>query len=118
MVSRLKIFRTMIAAPVLCLGLLSAVAVEQRRQVPPPEAETYHAHLKQIIENQVPWFIGPNNRWTGREVAIPEAAQKLLKPNAIISRGYVDTTPTERTGRPRWGNLLLEQCRDSSDMDG
>lgn len=116
MVSRLKIFRTLIAAPVLCLGLLGAMAVEQHRQGPPPEVEQYHAMVRTAIQTQVPWSIGTT--WNATPMPIPEAAQKLLKPNAIISLGYVDNSNIDGSVRPRWGNLLLEQCRDSSDMDG
>jgi hypothetical protein len=119
MVSRVKIFRTLIAAPVLCLGMLGAVAVDASRQQPPPEVEAYHAHLKQIINKEVLYFLGENNKWVGKDEQVPEAAQKLLKPNAIISRRYVDNSITQDgQTAPRSGHLLLEQCRDSSDMDG
>jgi hypothetical protein len=119
MISRVKIFRTLIAAPVLCLGLLGAVAVDASRQQPPPEVDAYHQSIAALVEKEVPWMIPQANpKWTGQQIPIPEAAQKLLKPNAIVSRGYVDNSPSESRGTPRWANLLLEQCRDSSDMDG
>ena len=120
MVSKVKIFRTLIAAPVLCLGLLGAVAVEQSRQQEPPEVDSYHAQIRTLIDKQVPWFIPStsNPKWVGQDIPIPAAAQKLLRPNAIVSRRYVDNSPTDGSRAPRWGNLLLEQCRDSSDMDG
>jgi hypothetical protein len=117
MVSRVKIFRTLIAAPVLCLGMLGVVAVDASRQQPPPEVDAYHAKVKTVIES-VPFFMGANNEWVGKEEQVPEAAQKLLKPNAIISRRYVDNSSNDGQTAPRSGHLLLEQCRDSSDMDG
>lgn len=118
MVSRVKIFRTLIAAPVLCLGMLGAVAVDASRHQPPPEVEAYHARVKQVIES-MPYFLGENNRWSGRDEPVPEAAQKLLRPNAIISRRYVDNSVSQDGFAPvRAAHLLVEQCRDSSDMDG
>ena len=116
--SRLHIFRSVIAAPVLCLALLGGISFENRQHVPPPDVAGYHAAMKQTIENDIPYFIGPNNKWIGKDVPIPIASQKLLRLNAFVSRLYVDNDPSDSSHGRHQANLLLEQCSDSSDMDG
>jgi hypothetical protein len=118
MASRLKIFRSVIAAPVLCLALLGGMAAEQRLHVPPPDVAAYHADIKKTIETGVPYFLGPDKEWAGSDVPIPEAAQKLLRLNASVSRHYVDNDAGDTSKRVRWADLLIVQCSDSSDMDG
>lgn len=109
-------FRTVIAAPILCLGVLSAMAIETRYHLPPADVAPYHAAVKAIVDQQVPYFIGT---WTGKDEPIPPGAQKLLKPNAIVSRSFVDNSTDAGSRRgSRWASLLIEQCKDSSDMDG
>jgi len=117
MVNRTKIFRSVIAAPLLCLGLLAGMTAEQRTHVPPADVAGYHAGIRTLLadETKVPYFI---NRWTGSDVAIPEAAQKLLRLNAYVSRRYVDNDAGDTARRTRWADLLIVQCSDSSDMDG
>ncbi len=110
-------FRSVIAAPVVCLALLGGISIEKQHHVPPPEVAGYHAEMKKIIETGVPYFIGPNNQWIGSDQPVPPAAIKLLRANAVISRLYVDNDSGAMHGK-RWANLLLEQCSDSSDMDG
>jgi hypothetical protein len=120
MVSRIKIFRSVIAAPVLCLALLGAITAEQRTHIPPANVAPYHARIKSLLEDpkMVPFFMGADNHWAGKEVEIPPAAQNLLRLNAYVSRHYVDNDASDRTRRPRWADLLIVQCSDSSDMDG
>jgi len=117
MVTRKKIFRSVIAAPLLCLGLLAGMTAEQRTHVPPPDVAGYHAGIKTLLADttKVPYFMGT---WTGSDVPIPEAAQKLLRLNAYVSRRYVDNDSSGVTRRTRWADLLIVQCSDSSDMDG
>lgn len=117
MMNRKRLFRSVIAAPLLCLGLLAGMTAEQRRHVPPPDVAGYHAQIKALLadEKQIPYFMG---NWTGNDVPIPAAAQKLLRLNAFVSRRYIDNSAGENIKRTRWGDLLIVQCSDSSDMDG
>lgn len=107
----------MIAAPLLCLGLLAGMTAEQRTHIPPPDVAGYHASIKTLLadEKRVPYFLGS---WTGSDMPIPEAAQKLLRLNAFVSRRYVDNSAGTTIRRTRWADLLIVQCSDSSDMDG
>jgi len=117
MVSRKRIFRSVIAAPLLCLGLLAGMTAEQRTHIPPPDVAGYHASIKALLadDTKVPYFLGS---WTGSDMPIPEAAQKLLRLNAFVSRRYVDNSASNTVRRTRWADLLIVQCSDSSDMDG
>ena len=114
---RVKTVCKAIAAPLLCLALLGAMSVEQRRHVPPPDVAGYHLAVKHAIENDVPWIMGPGGKWVGTPMDIPEAAQKLLRLNAFVSRHYTDNG-SGASRRPRSADLLIVQCSDSSDMDG
>ncbi len=67
-----------------------------------------------MVDN-VPYVIG---YWTGKKDEIPAAAQKLLRPNAILSRTYLDNDPARYATRHREASLLIVQCRDSRDMVG
>ncbi len=117
MISRKKLFRSTIAAPLLCLGLLAGMTAEQRTHIPPAEVAGYHSAMRELLadEANVPYFLG---NWTGKNMPIPEAAQKLLDINAYVSRRYVDNSATGTIRRTRWADLLIVQCKDSSDMDG
>jgi hypothetical protein len=113
-----------LAAPVLSIGLLGGIFIEQRTHLKPKDVEPYHTRAKAAVD-QVPYFIGS---WTGQDDDIPVAAQKLLRPNAILSRTYVDSsngTPVATGGATseprspyRTASLLIVQCRDSRDMVG
>lgn len=92
--------------------LLAGMVAEQRTHIKPADVEPYHARARAAIE-AVPYVIG---YWTGKDDDIPPAAQKLLRPNAILSRTYIDTQPSARG--PRVASLLIVQCRDSRDMVG
>ena len=104
-----------LAAPLLSVGLLAGIYVEQTTHLKPQDAEPYHDRAKAAVA-EVPYFIGT---WTGQDDEIPLAAQKLLRPNAILSRTFVDSTPPKdyRSSR-RIASLLVVQCRDSRDMVG
>jgi hypothetical protein len=104
-----------ITAPLLSVGLLVGIFAEQRTHLKPQDVEPYHARAKAAVD-QVPYFIGT---WSGQDDEVPVAAQKLLRPNAILNRRFVDSTPGA-DGRTtyRYASLLIVQCRDSRDMVG
>jgi hypothetical protein len=70
-------------------------ALERRRQI----AQAMEA---------VPYFVGD---WVGRDETVPPEAQKLLRPNGILSRTY------QKPMGPRL-HLLLVHCADARDMIG
>lgn len=111
---RLRQVAFTVTAPLLSLGLLAGIFAEQRTHLKPQDVEPYHQRAKEAVE-EVPYFIGT---WTGQDDEIPVAAQKLLRPNAILSRTFVDTSPGDWRSTTRSASLLIVQCRDSRDMVG
>lgn len=96
--------------PLLCLGVLAGIRVEKSTQLNPKDAEPYHAQAKRAVE-AIPYTFGS---WTGSDKDVPEAAVKLLRPNVITSRVYIDNSRF----RPRKADVLIVQCQDSRDMVG
>jgi hypothetical protein len=98
--------------PVICVGLLGGIALENAGHVTPADTESYHARARAAVTG-VKYAIG---YWNGRDEAVPSAAQQLLRPNAILSRTYVDNGLSREY--PRRASLLIVQCRDTRDMSG
>lgn len=112
--SRFRQFAFTVTAPLLSIGLLGGIFAWEQTHLKPQDVEPYHARAKAAVE-QVPYFIGT---WTGQDVDIPVAAQKLLRPNAILHRTFVNSSSgTDRTSY-RAASVLIVQCRDSRDMVG
>jgi hypothetical protein len=64
----------------------------------------------------MPWKVEAlGTTWTAVERKPETAAVRLLRPNEILSRRYVQNTTS---GRPMVAELLIVQCRDSRDMTG
>jgi hypothetical protein len=104
---------SVLAAPLICLGMLGGIVLADRSHMAGTSANPFHARAKSAIES-VPYLIGD---WVGSDVAVPAAAVALLKPNCILSRRYVAERPA--TGdEPIAADVLIVQCRDSRDMAG
>ena len=97
-----------LAAPCLTLVLLAAVAAQNLSRVSTKDAEPYHRRVRDAAR-QIPYHIGD---WVGVDVAVPAEAQKLLKPNILFNRRYVNV----RTQLPV--SFLLVQSRDARDLAG
>src|SRR5690242_11846971 len=86
-------------APILSAALVGGIALENSTHLKPTDVEPYHHRAREAVlgrelrngqhEGGVPYTIGS---WYGKDEEIPVAAQQLLKPNAILSRSYRDTT--------------------------
>jgi hypothetical protein len=107
-------FAFVLAPPLLSAGLLAGIVAQQSTRLKPKDVEPYHARARELVD-AVPYVIG---YWTGKDDDIPVAAQKLLRPNAILSRTYSDNDPSGVRTRHREASLLIVQCRDSRDMVG
>lgn len=105
----MKRFALVILSPLVCVGLLAGMWAEARTRVRASDAEPYHARARAVIES-LPYQLGG---WVGRDEAIPPAAVKLLRPNAMVSRTYVNPRQIDRQA-----GLLIVQCKDSRDMLG
>lgn len=106
-----------LASPVLCLALLGGIVAQQRSRLRPddPVVRNYHARAQEAVNAMpdTPQVDGVTWNAEGREPQT--AAVRLLKPNVILSRHYVEGV-TDRS--PRAADLLIVQCRDSRDMTG
>jgi hypothetical protein len=109
--------------PALSVALLVGIVSERSTHLKPQDVEPYHARAKAAVD-AVPYIIG---YWTGSDDEIPVAAQKLLRPNAILSRLYSDNSPgsaansgaaADNRADHHLASLLIVQCRDSRDMIG
>jgi hypothetical protein len=126
MADRTRKLTFVLAPPLMAVTLLAGLAVEQRSYVKPQDVEPYHENARRAID-QIPYALA-QGRWTGKDQPLPTAAQKLLRPNAWISRTYEDNQKSEfgggfggglaGIGRERAATLLIVQCRDSRDMLG
>ena len=108
---------SILASPVLCLFLLGGIALQQRTRLKPEDAvvQNYHA-LAGAEVKRMPWKIEAlDSTWTAVEHKPETAAVRLLRPNVILSRRYVQNTTS---GNAMVAELLVVQCRDSRDMTG
>lgn len=95
--------------PLLVGCLLTALMAWEVAGRPTPEdAAPFHHAAREAIE-AIPIKFGS---WEGSTVSVPESAQTLLKPNAILSRRYRDTASGDQA------SLVVVQCKDTRDMAG
>jgi len=113
----MKSLGAILASPVLCLGLLGAMVVQQRSRLRPDDlvVREYHDRAKEAINAMPPAPVIDGVSWNAEPRKPETAAVRLLKPNVILSRHYVEGV-TDRY--PRTADLLIVQCRDSRDMTG
>lgn len=90
------------------LVVVGAMAAEFSRRPAAADAAPFHAAAAQAI-GDVPIKFGG---WEGTDVPVPTSAQALLKPNALLSRAYVNKSTNEQA------SLVVVQCRDTRDMAG
>jgi hypothetical protein len=96
-------------APVLSIAVLLAVAVVTMARPQAQDAEPYHERVRYAVDN-VPRQI---EGWLHqRDDRVPEAAQRLLRPNALLSRVYHDLD----TGNN--ATFVIVHTKDARDMIG
>ena len=113
----MKSFGSIFVSPLLCLCLLGGIALQQRTRLRPDDAvvTSYHARAGKAV-TEMPWKVDClGSTWTAVEHKPETAAVRLLRPNEILSRRYVQNTTS---GHPMVAELLIVQCRDSRDMTG
>jgi len=88
--------------------LLAAMLVRADSLAAPEQIDRYHGAVAEAVE-RVPYRW---NGWVGRDIPTPPAAQRLLRPNALLSRAYTHT----ETGAQC--HVLVVHCRDTRDMLG
>lgn len=91
------------------VAMLAAIALMRRGQLPSDEVVDRAHRIEAAALSTLPLRVG---EWTGESVAVPPAAVRLLRPTAIVSRAYRDTTTGETA------NLLFVHCADARDLLG
>ena len=84
--NRIRKFLLVTTAPLVTAALLGGMAMENSTHIKPQNVEAFHDEAKAALD-EVPYVIGS---WVGKDEAVPIEAVKLLRPNRIISRTYVD----------------------------
>jgi hypothetical protein len=98
-----KIYRLLAILLLLAVGAGRLASVHKSASV-----EAYHARVRDSI-SLVPSHIGP---WVGQDVPVEERALKLLLPNVIVNRQYVNVENGQTVG------FELVQCSDAHDIVG
>lgn len=97
------------AAPFVAAGILVALMLSGgSAAISDEQTEQYHETVGALIDG-IPVKIGP---WIGKDVEAPPAAVKILRPNRLLQRRYVNPA----TGRSF--SLLVVHCGDVRDMQG
>lgn len=99
------------AAPVLTLAVILSAPFWMRTTsyyAAGSGAEEDAARVAEAVDN-VPYRIGS---WSGQDARVPESANELLRPNALLSRRYVNLKTGDRV------DFLFVHCGDSRDMQG
>ena len=117
----MKSLLPILASPLLCLCLLGGIALQQRTRLRPdaPAVRQYHVRALQAINDMPSTIYVDGVEWNAKPRDPTAAAVKLLKPNVILSRQYVEGVYDRYPQRfARFADLLIVQCRDSRDMTG
>ncbi len=104
-VHRAAVQRGAVAA---ALAMLVAAGLWTQSYPTAASATDYHDRVLKLA-GDAPKHFGP---WTGTPNDIPASAVELLRPNATVSRNFVD----QAGGRS--GQFLVIQCRDARDLAG
>ena len=97
------------SVPFIVISLLITAGIYQiRSSVPSAALGQYHGSIAQQI-SEFPFQMG---RWVGQDVQIPTSAQKILRPNGLVSRRF------SRYGTDGSLTFALIHCIDLRDMHG
>ena len=97
------------AAVCVTVAMLAALVILRSSRLPSDDVVARAEGIDAAAKSTLPLRIGG---WLGHDVAVPPAAVRLLRPNAILSRSYRD----EATGGT--ANLLFVHCSDARDLLG
>ena len=95
-------------APAASLCLLGVLLARQLTYPTPEDAAPYHERVRKAAE-EVPYRVG---NWIGTDVEVIAAATKLLRPNVIVNRSFIN----RKTGQQ--ASLLIVHCQDARDLAG
>lgn len=93
--------------PVCCVVLLGALLGLNALHLTPADASGYHQNVADRVL-AVDYTLAD---WEGRDIEVPPAAVKLLRPNVLLSRQY-----TNEQGE--MFSVLIVHCKDARDLLG
>ena len=102
-----------LASPVACLVVMSAIAVDNRAHPCAEDAAKYHATVKAALEAWPKTIRDDAVEWTSVGVEMPQAVFELLHPNVLSCRHYDCVNDPRKNA-----DLLIVQCMDPNDMSG
>jgi hypothetical protein len=98
--------------PAVSILMLIGMLAEARTHVQPSEAAPHLQRCASAIA-AFPYVIDtPNGSWTGKDTEMPTPAIQLLRPNAILSREYINQQ------RKLVVEFLIVNCSDARDLQG
>ncbi len=104
----MRTFLRHFAAPVFAVLVLGGVVLTSSWHLTPSDVGDYHQRVQRQVED-VPYAIGD---WIAHDVPVPTQATEMLKPNALLSRQYLNTRTGERV------SILLVHTLDARDLIG
>ncbi|MGA2496508.1 MAG: exosortase-associated EpsI family protein [Tepidisphaeraceae bacterium] len=93
---------------ILALALMAGQAIESLARPTPKDAEPYHKFVRGVAE-RLPKQFGD---WRGEDQEPMRGAVKLLRPNVMIQRRFVNSATGE------YASLLIVHCKDARDLNG
>jgi len=100
--------RAALKAPWISLALIPVLFVAMPNRAAEADGAAERAEQVRAALDAAPYFVGD---WIGSDETVPQEAQQLLRPTAILSRTY-----RHRDGRRL--HLLIVHCADVRDMLG
>src|SRR4051794_13343347 len=82
--------RIHLLSPAIVLAILAGSVIEASSRPKASDAEPYHANVRAAGANLPLVIRGEDGEWNGGDEPVPLAAFKLLKPNIIVSRRFVN----------------------------
>lgn len=110
----MKNYRPIFVAPAICAVLLIGMVAESASRVTPTDARSYHQRAKIAVEG-IPTQVGS---WSAVKQTMPREALAILRPNVIRCMKYSDSDTSNPRCYDRWASLLVDQCKEASDMSG
>lgn len=104
----MKTFVRHVLGPLLAVALLAGLAYTDAARLRPADAGDYHQRVAAAVD-AVPYVVGD---WIAHDVPIPTRATEMLKPNALLSRQYLNTRTGQRV------SVLLVHTLDARDLIG
>jgi hypothetical protein len=98
--------------PALSILMLIGMFAEAQTHVQPSVAEPHLARCRAAIDAFPMVIRGASGVWTGMDTDVPASATKLLRPNRILSREYLNDETKMAV------SLLLVDCGDARDLQG